>query len=121
MKTLLAGISIALLAGTAAVQADAQSVKLTITNSADRNIQVDVYDVVTDKNDSTPEVTPGGTVVSNATIGDDGMLNFRFSILYRGDASTASYFRCWPVSTNPNGQSELTYSVDTGSGKDGRC
>ena len=116
MKTLLAGVSIALLAGTVAVQADAQYVKLVINNKANISIQVDVFDRATNKRVSTPEATPGGTAVSQAMLKDDGTVDFMLSILYR-DSANGSYYHCLDVSTNPNGQSELSYDLTTDSGQ----
>jgi hypothetical protein len=121
MKALLAGVSIALLAGTLAVQADdAKYVKLTINNKADLPIQVYVVDHVASKTyEINQQATPGGTLVSQAMVNKDGMLDFTFSIwlLSQGGHQT----RCWAVSTNPNGQTELTYDVDATVGTDHGC
>src|SRR5215472_9760781 len=98
MKALLAGVSIALLAGTVAVYADTQYVQLTINNKTDVNIQVDVLDKVSKVTNSiSSDATPGATVVSKAMLDASGMANFTLSIVYRDPKG--SYYRCWEVST----------------------
>ena len=116
MKALLAAVSLAVLAGSTAVHADTQYVQLTINNKTDVNIQVDVLDKVGKSTNSiSSDATPGGTLVSKAMLDDSGMANFTLSIVYRDPKG--SYYRCWDVSTNPNGSSELQYDVTTDSGR----
>ena len=116
MKTLLAGISIALLAGITALHADAKYVKLRVVNKASFNIQVDVVDKVSKKTEQNrQDVTPNGVVETKAMLNEKGGVDFTFSVVMRDPKG--SYYRCMDVMTSTEGKSQLSYDFSTESGR----
>lgn len=103
MKALLAGVSLALMAGSTAVHADAKYVTLVIYNKADVNIQVDVVDKISKKTEQNPQdATPGGKIVSKAMSDQGGLVDFTLSIVFR-DTKKGSFYRCWDFKSNASG------------------
>jgi len=116
MKALLTSVSIALLAGTTTLHADAKFVKLRVVNKASYNIQVDVVDKVSKKTEQNrQEVTPNGVVETKAMLNEKGGVDFTFSVVMRDP--TRSYYRCMDVMTSAEGKSQLSYDFSAESGR----
>jgi hypothetical protein len=116
MKALLAGVSIALLAGTTALHADAKFVKLRVVNKASFNIQVDVVDKVSKKTEQNrQELTPNGVVETKAMLNEKGGVDFTFSVVMRDPKG--SYYRCMDVMTSAEGKNQLSYDFSADSGR----
>ena len=113
---LLAGVSIALLAGTTALHADAKFVKLRVVNKASFNIQVDVVDKVSKKTEQNrQDVTPNGVVETKAMLDQNGGVDFTFSVVMRDPKG--SYYRCMDVMTSAEGKGQLSYDFSAESGR----
>lgn len=110
MKALLAGVSIALLAGTTALHADAKYVKLRVVNKFDFSMQVNVVDFVSKKTEENrQDATKDGVVETKAMLNDKGGVDFKFSVVVRDPKG--SFYRCRDVKTSAEGQSQLPYEL----------
>jgi hypothetical protein len=119
MKALLAGVSIAVLAGTATVHADDQYTTLVLINKIEFPIEASIFDKNGHNTDRTPgRVSTGGTITSKVMLDEKGYVSVEVKLSYQ-DEGGHLFNRCWDILTNANGQSQLpaqdvTKDVGTG-------
>jgi hypothetical protein len=121
MKALLAGISIALLAGSTSLHADVQTIGLIVHNETDAPLTIQIYDNVGKTNFVNPgDVNPNAfTIISRAMLDEKGMVNL--SITFDDHSQNLPNLHCWNVNTNPNGADPLVLDVTRFVGSFGRC
>jgi hypothetical protein len=113
MKAFLAGVAIALLAGTVALQADEKkTVKVALTNKTEFTVVAQIYDHNGGGYSKSEDVTSGGTYVATANLDDNDYADFKVLFGYEEPPSTKRS-RCFDVRTNANGTSELPYDLTT--------
>jgi len=113
MKAFLAGVAIALLAGTVAVHADdKKTVKVTLNNKTGFTAIVQIYDHNGGGYSRLEDVTSGGTYLATAYLDDRDYADFKVIFGYEESPSTKRS-RCFDVRTNANGSSELPYDLTT--------